>query len=235
MRVLAVGAHPDDVEFYCSGTLLACKARGDEVVVCCLANGDKGGFDMTCEELAAVREAEAQAAAKLMGAELICCGIPDGDLRECDEQRAVVIDAIRLARPDMIITHSPEDYHPDHCNASALVFSASFLATCPNVRGTRELPAAPTVPPLFYMDTPQGMGFQPTEYVDITPYWEQKVQIINCHKSQVQWIMEHDNLDLVEMGRVTAQFRGGQCGVRYAEGFRQLCQWPRMRAERVLP
>ena len=235
MRVIAVGAHPDDIEMYCSGALLACKARGDEVSICCMTNGDKGAYDMTCEELAAIRQKEAQAAAEIIGAELMFLGLPDGELFVCEQHRAPLIDAIRLARPDMIITHNPEDYHPDHANTSELVFTASFLASAPNVPGTQPLPGHGLVPPVFYMDTPIGMGFLPTEYVDITEHWEAKQEIILCHQSQVEWIREHDNLDLVDMAMVMARFRGAQCGAQYAEGYRQLEQWPRMTTCRMLP
>ncbi len=235
MRVLAIGAHPDDVEMYCSGALLACKARGDDVFICCVTNGDKGAYGMTSEELAAIRRKEAQAAADIIGAEMIFCGLPDGELFVCDEHRRPIIDAVRKAAPDFIITHSPNDYHPDHCNTSELVFSASFLAGAPNVPGAECIESCPGVPAVFYMDTPTGMAFLPTEYVDITPHWDTKRRIIECHESQVQWIKEHDNLDMVEMGQVMARFRGVQSGVQYAEGYRQLEQWPRMRAERLLP
>ena len=236
MRILAIGAHPDDVEFYCSGTLLACKERGDELVMACVTNGDKGAMDMTCEELAEIRKRETTAAAQIVGAELLFLGLPDGELFVCPEHRAVVIDAIRQARPDIIITHDPNDYHPDHRNTSELVFSASFLASAPNVAGSRsDLPAHPAVPPVFYMDTAMGMGFLPTEYVDITPHIDEKREIILCHQSQVQWVKEHDDVDLLRLAEVMAEFRGMQCGVQYAEAFRQLDQWPRMRAERLLP
>lgn len=235
MRVMAVGAHPDDVEMYCSGTLLACRARGDDLFVCCMTNGDKGAYEMTCEELAAIRRREAGNAAAIIGAELMFLNLPDGELFVDEACRAPLIDAVRQARPDIIITHNPEDYHPDHCNTSALVFSASFLAGAPNVKGQRDLPGHDRVPSVFYMDTPTGTGFQPTEYVDITPHWETKVRVIECHASQVQWIREHDGLDIVNVARVMAEFRGMQSGVRYAEGFRQLTQWPRMTTRRLLP
>jgi hypothetical protein len=62
-----------------------------------------------------------------------------------------------------------------------------------------------------------------------------KREVMACHQSQVQWLREHDGLDLLRFGELTAEFRGMQCGVRYAEGFRQLEQWPRVKAERVLP
>ena len=235
MRVLAVGAHPDDIEMYCSGTLLACKARGDDVFVACVMNGDKGAVNVTCEELAEIRRGEATAAAELIGAELLFLGLPDGELFVCPAHRAVLMDAVRHARPDFIITHDPDDYHPDHCATSELVFSASFMATCPNAAGARDLPATAIVPPIFHMDTPVGVGFSPTEYVDITPHMERKREVVACHASQVEWIREHDGLDLLDMARVMGEFRGAQCGVRFAEGFRQLVHWSRMTTRRLLP
>jgi hypothetical protein len=64
---------------------------------------------------------------------------------------------------------------------------------------------------------------------------ETKRRIIECHESQVQWLREHDDCDMPHIADVMAQFRGMQCGVRYAEGFRKLDQWPRIRAQRLLP
>lgn len=236
MRIMAIGAHPDDIEMYCSGTLCAYRARGDEVVMACVTNGDKGAVNMTTEELARIRERETSASAEILGAELMFLGLPDGELFVCPEHRAVLIDAIRQARPDVIITHNPDDYLSDHRTTSELVFSAGFFASTPNVRGLRDdLPAYPAVPPVYYMDTPMGVGFSPTDYVDITPHMEAKRRIIECHESQVQWLREHDNCDMPHIADIMAQFRGMQCGVQYAEGFRKLDQWPRIRAQRLLP
>ena len=71
------------------------------------------------------------------------------------------------------------------------------------------------------MDTPTGIGFSPTEYVDITRFMDQKREIIRCHASQLEWVKEHDGMDLLWAAEVMAEFRGMQCGVEYAEGFRR--------------
>lgn len=202
----------------------------------CVTNGDKGAVNMTTQELSEIRKRETSASAELLGAELMFLGLPDGELFVCPEHRAVLIDAIRIAKPDMIITHNPEDYHADHRNTSELVFSAGFFCSTPNLRGIRDdLPAHPAVPPVYYMDTPMGVGFSPIDYVDITPHMQLKREIIGCHQSQVQWLREHDNCDLLRIADVMAEFRGLQCGVQYAEGFRKLDQWPRLTSARLLP
>jgi LmbE family N-acetylglucosaminyl deacetylase len=122
MRVLAVGAHPDDLEISCGGTLVRYLRRGDEVVMAHAANGDKGSYVHTAEETAIIRDAEARRAAEIAGASYVALGLVDGDIIASDrEQRALVVDLVRQARPDLIITHQPDDYHSDHNDLSKLV------------------------------------------------------------------------------------------------------------------
>ena len=124
MRVLAVGAHPDDLEILCAGTLARYKQAGHEVIMAHACNGDCGHFVIPPEELARQRAAEARAAAEILGAEVLTIpDMGDGDLRGDDvKARMAMVDIIRMARPDVIITHGPEDYMPDHVAVSELVF-----------------------------------------------------------------------------------------------------------------
>jgi len=233
MNVIAIGAHPDDIESYCSGTMAKYAARGDNVFFCVVANGDKGGYGVSAEELAKIRAEEAKNAAKVIGATLIHIGLPDLGIRICDEHLNLVVDAIREAKADLIITHPPDDYMMDHRNTSELVYQASFIVGIPNWE--TNVPYYKGTPPVYYMDPPSGVGFIPTEYVDITDVWDKKIEMLRCHKSQVDWLREHDNMDIVDNVTVMARFRGEQCGVRYAEGFRQMALWPRMQTKRLLP
>jgi LmbE family N-acetylglucosaminyl deacetylase len=236
MRVLAVGAHPDDLEILCAGTLARYRQAGHDVVMAHLCNGDCGHFVIPSEELSAMRAGEAAKAAEVIGAELLSLGIGDCDLRADDLQaRQGVVDLIREARPDVIITHTPDDYMPDHVATSELVFFASFAASLPHWRTGKDIPAHVAVPPIYYMDTLAGTGFIPEEYVDITPVFEKKLEMLKCHQSQVTWLQEHDGIDLEDFVTVMARARGLQCGVRYAEGFRQLRRWPRIVPRRLLP
>jgi N-acetylglucosamine malate deacetylase 1 len=233
MRVLAVGAHPDDLEFWCGGTLALYAARGDQVVMCVCTNGNKGSYDTPPAELAATRLAEARASAELLGAECILLGLPDGGVLHTEEQRALLADAVRQAAPDVILTHPPNDYMSDHVNTSLNVWDASFWATVPLFPTRHD--AIGRLPALYYADAVMGVESNPTDYVDVTDVWDTKVKMLLCHESQRRWLAEHDNIDYVDTMSVVARFRGIQCGVRYAEAFRAERAWPRLRPARLLP
>lgn len=233
MRVLAIGAHPDDIEILCGGTLARCKARGDAVVMGVVTDGSAGHMVIPPDELAQVRRRETQAAADLLGAELIWLGLRDQYVYDTEEQRLKVAEMIRQARPDIIITHTPDDYHPDHVNVAKLVFDASFLATLPNIRTAS--PAHPVVAPIYHMDSLGGVRFQPEEFVDVTEQWELKRRLLACHESQIRWLKDHDNVDVFDFMETVGRYRGLQSNVRYAEAFRRLAVWPRMGTTRHLP
>ena len=92
-----------------------------------------------------------------------------------------------------------------------------------------------SVVPVFYMDNLAGMNFNPTEYVDISDEIELKIQMLECHESQLKWMRDHDNIDFAEFIRTCSKFRGLQCGVDYAEAFTQEYVWPKVVAKRLLP
>ena len=143
------------------------------------------------------------------------------------------MDAIRKAKPDLILTHPPEDYMPDHTVTSQLVFDASFEASLPQL--TSEHAFHPKVPPIYYMDTVAGVDFQPDDYVDITEHFVTKKAMLACHRSQLQWIRDHDHVDFMDFMETQSKFRGYQSGAGYAEAFRVARRWPRMTTERMLP
>ena len=133
MNILAIGCHPDDVEIACSGTLAKCVKRGDKVIVCHVSNGNLGHVIIPPDELAVIRKNEAKKAGSLAGIEVICADFEDLNIYDNNkEARERIIDVIRYANPDVIITHNPDDYMPDHTAVSRLVFDASFAATLPN-------------------------------------------------------------------------------------------------------
>ena len=232
MNVLAIGCHPDDIEISCCGTLAKCVKRGDKVTVCHVANGNMGHEIIPPDKLREIRANEAKRAGALAGIEVISLDIGDLLPNGCDiAQRDKVMQLIREVQPDFIITHSPTDYMPDHLAVSKLVFDASFAASVPQY-GT-GIKAA--VVPIFYMDNLAGMNFNPTEYVDITEEIDLKIDMLECHESQLKWMRDHDNIDFAEFVRVCSRFRGLQCGVGYAEGFTQELVWPKVVSRRLLP
>lgn len=234
MRVLAVGAHPDDLEQLCGGTLARFVRNGHQVTMCHAALGDRGSYVHTSAEIAEIRRLEADRAAAIIGAEAATLGLSDGLVNAADQtQRDLAVDLIRKWRPDVIITHAPNDYMADHNEISRMMLDASHIATLPLLETAH--PAHDVVAPVIYMDTLAGVGFAPAEYVDITEVLEQKLEALRCHASQLEWLLAHDDVDVVEQTRVAAAFRGFQSGVRYAEGFVPCLTWLRVKTVRILP
>jgi len=234
VRVLAVGAHPDDLEILCGGTLARFVQEGHEVAMCHATRGDRGSFVHSSEEIVRIRGAEARRAAVICGAEYATLGFTDGEVNAADlSQQRAVVDLVRDARPDLILTHSPGDYMGDHNEIARLVFECSFYATLPLYETDR--PHHSSVTPIYHIETIMGLGFQPTEFVDITATIETKVAMLEAHESQLTWLRDHDGVDIVEQMRTTSRFRGQQCGVAYAEGFVPCLTWLRATTRRLLP
>ena len=233
MKVIAITAHPDDAEVHCAGTLLRCRERGDRVEIFIATNGDKGFSDMEESRRKTIRLQEARAAGEYGGMPVTWMGFSDGEVDTGLLAREKIQDCIRRADPDVILTHAPFDYHPDHVAVSQLVVSACFTATVP-LCASKE-PAIERIPQIYYIDTYSGIGFIPTVYVDISSVMEKKLGMTRCHKSQIEWLQTHDHLDVLHMMEVIAQYRGYQCGVPYAEGFIQHKAGLYLSAQRLLP
>jgi len=235
MKVLAIGCHPDDLEIGCGGTLALYAEQGHDVFMCHVANGDMGHAVIQAVELARIRTTEAEASGKILGAEKVFnIDVPDLFVNSHDEEQVrKVVEVIRIVRPDVIITHSPDDYMRDHCETSKLVFNASFSSSIPHY--LTESGQWQTIAPVYYMDTLAGVGFLPEEYTDITETLEIKLAALEKHESQLKWMRDHDGIDFLDFVRTVSKFRGLQCGVKYAEGFRLCKSWPRFSVKRLLP
>ena len=223
MRILAVGCHPDDLEINCFGTLHKYAKAGHEVYVCGVANGNLGHQVIKPDELAKIRFKEAKNAAETIGAkEYINLGANDCYISRYDRELTdKVVDVIRKVRPDVLITHCPDDYHMDHDETSALVINAAFLATLPHY--LTKVEGFVDSMQIFYMMRDTINNFLVTDYVDITEEIEVKLKAIACHKSQVEWLKDHDKIDLLDTCRSQDRTFGRQCAVMYAEGFR-ICE-----------
>ncbi|MBP1988617.1 PIG-L deacetylase family protein [Paenibacillus eucommiae] len=231
MNILAIGAHPDDIEISCAGTLAKLVQAGHNVVICHVSDGDKGHYEVPAEELIRIRKQEAQQSGAIIGCKVISLGMRDGKiLADNEENRTRFIDLICLVQPDMVITHAPNDYMPDHVAVNRLVFDTTFLATLPEA--SKHHPIASKVPSLFYMDNLSGIDFQPTMYVDITDTFPTKAEMLKQHESQLVWLKEHDNVDVLDLMETLSKFRGVQAGCKYAEGFIQHMAWTRPNAVR---
>lgn len=242
MNVLAIGCHPDDLEIACAGTLARYVQQGDKVFMCHVANGNLGHAIIMPDELKKIRREEAKKAAQVIGAESFTIDLDDQSVEACSpESIAKLTELIRYTKPDVIITHNEDDYMRDHTQTNQLALTASFGATVPHFKGSLvqgvecASQAHGKVVPIFYMDTLAGVGFIPTEYVDITDTIETKLESLACHESQIKWMLEHDKIDFLDFVRTCSKYRGLQCSVPYAEGFRQYAGWPRFTTKRLLP
>jgi LmbE family N-acetylglucosaminyl deacetylase len=235
MNVLAVTAHPDDVEILCAGTLARYAQRGDTIYLAVFTSGNMGDLHIPPPELARIRKAESEAAASILGARLLWPGVTDEMVFPNEEQRHLMIDLLRQSDPDVIFTHCTNDYHPDHRYVSQLVFDSYFQKGLPHLPGQKVVACRFAQAQVYYMDNLGGIGFEPVEYVDITEVLDTKLRMLECHQSQVKALKELAGTDVLEMVRTQARFRGFAAGCPYAEGFRRLEAYQRGLARRILP
>lgn len=235
MNVVAVGAHPDDVEVVLGGTLLRYGAEGKHrLTVLVVSNGARGvSATVGPREIVAVRDGEAKAAASLLGAEYVNLGFPDGELADTRECRSAITDVLRAADAEVVFGPPADDYNPDHVAVSSAVTAACLWASAPGWDGsTKALARTPT---LYYTETIGGFGEQPTLFIDISPVIDRKLELLRVHRSQARLGEEHFGSDLVDIATRTSSFRGLQAGVRHAEGVRPALSWPRVQAGVGLP
>ncbi|MEU0936407.1 PIG-L family deacetylase [Embleya sp. NPDC005971] len=220
MRILALGAHPDDIELLCAGTLAHYRARGAHVTIAILTNGAPGAPTTPAAPtpIARTRAREAREAASVLGADRIMLGLPDGFLYDTPETRLLVVDVLRRTRPDVLFAHHPDDYHPDHRAAGALASAARLSAREPGIETGHA--ALDTVPALFRMDTLTGANAgTPDLWVDITATMPTKEAMVSRHVSQNDRRRRRGGHDFVDLARRQAALRGREVGVAYAEAF----------------
>ena len=235
LNVLAVAAHPDDIEILCAGTLARYAAAGHRVTMAVFTSGNMGDAVIKPLELARLRKAETEASAAIIGAKLIWPAIDDEHVFPDQAQRRVMIDLLREADPDVIFTHSPTDYHPDHRYVSQLVFDSYFQKGLPHIPDLSRPPCRFGHAQVYYMDNLGGIGFLPTEYVDISVVFETKRRMLDCHQSQVVAMRDLAKTDLLGMMEVQARFRGFGAGCAHAEAFTRLDAYQRGLTHRILP
>ena len=228
----AIAAHPDDIEFVMAGTLLLLGAAGWELHYMNLSTGNLGSTTMAPARTARVRRREAQAAAKQLGAAWhapIC-----NDMAIFYEDRALrrLCGVIRKVAPDVILTHSPQDYMEDHMNTCRLAVSAAFVRSMP---GYRTAPARQPIekPVTIYHASPHGArdGLRrlvpPGAFVNTTSVQDRKRAALECHVSQRDFLDTTQGMssyvktmdDLSRMlGRMSGRFR-------HAEGWRRHLHW----------
>ncbi len=217
MNILAVAAHPDDVEYGCGGTLLKYKKQGHSIFIAYTTSGNTGSNTMNDPfVIATTREAEAMRAAEIYDARVRFLRNNDERLPDTDETRSQVLDAMRWANPDVIFTHSSTDESPDHATTSKLV--RSMMLSLPGRNQRAQLPPITKKPTLFLWETDNGVDYLPTIYVDISEELEDKLKALACFDSQEDW-MDVFGADLGGDVRIMAEMRGMQYGCKYAECF----------------
>ncbi len=189
LRVLAFGAHPVDCDLKVGGMAIMYARRGHQVKFVSVTNGDTGHLTMGGGPLARRRYAEAQQAAKVAGIEYEVLDIHNGQLMPTLENRWWLVRIIRDFRPDLVITHRPNDYHPDHRYTAQLVHDATYTVTIPNVEAlTPHLtynPVAAYVSDRFQRPYP----FSPAVAVGIDEALEAKLDMVHCYESEIyEWL-----------------------------------------------
>lgn len=241
-RILAIHAHPDDVEFQCAGTLALLKQKGCHVTIMTMTPGDCGSAELAAEEIAQIRREEALKAANMLGADYDCLEFRDLSICFDNESRRRVTEAIRKSKPDIVLTAPPVDYMPDHEVTSLLVRDACFNAPIPNyeTKDAAEAPPIRRIPHLYYVDPIEGTDWfgqriEPQFIVDISRTFELKQQMLACHDSQRSWLLKQHGIDeYLDSCERWSFKRGDEAGVRYGEAFRQHCGHPYPTDNRLL-
>ncbi|ELY92347.1 MULTISPECIES: PIG-L deacetylase family protein [Natrialba] len=221
MKLLAIVAHPDDADIFCGGTLAKHADRGDSVTIAHMTKGEYGGFETTEADIAATREAEARRSGEHLGAsDVTFLGFPDGRIEYSLENRLSIVETIRAADPDLILTHYRDDMHPDHRITARLVTDAYYMASLPLVESDFE----PCDPDNVYFFGKPTSSFEPTVHIDISGYEDRKAAAIGEHESQVAFLEEHGGIDaefdnLIDGVAAEDATRGKRTGVASAEGY----------------
>ena len=212
MHILALLAHPDDVECNCAGTLLKYKQAGHKIFIALTTSGNTGSNEIESrEEIQNIREAEQLEAAKTLDAQVRFMRFEDESLFDTPETREAVLTAIRWADPDVIFTHHPGDYSTDHNMTSKLVTEV-LSGAGDDLQSAKPLPERKK-PQVFFCNGT-------TALVDITEQIDTKIEMLRKHKSQAGWMatfLPED--DFVEQIKAIDHMKGMWGSYRYAEGF----------------
>ena len=212
MKILALGAHPDDIEIFMYGLVSVYKKEGNQVHTMVATDGARGGLPGG-ELLAKKRKKESIAGLKKISTPIFL-NIPDGKLGEEPKHQKIIQENIFKIMPDLVITHSKYDYHADHRSLSLLTSNAVSHYI-----------------PILYCDTLMGVNFTPNYYVDITDYCELKKQAILKHKSQ-------NPQRFVNLFKLMNSYRAAQCNApngRYAEAYNFIPSFPFSDIRDLLP
>jgi len=202
-RLLVIGAHPDDCEYTCGGTAALWSAAGHVIKFVSVTDGRSGHHQVEPEVLVSIRAQEAVEAAKVLGVESEILRFPDGSLQPGLELRDEIIRIVREFRADIVITHRPNDYHPDHRYTSQAVQDSAFMVTVPHV--CPEVEALKRNPVIFYLADrfQKPCPFSADAIVPIDAVMETKIDSLACHASQVyEWLPHVDGREAAPLDPV---------------------------------
>jgi LmbE family N-acetylglucosaminyl deacetylase len=195
LRLLILGAHPDDAEFHAGGLAAIYRRLGHTVKMVSVTNGDAGHYEISGSTLAARRKEEAAAAARVIGATSEVWDHHDGRLEPTLDLRWQVVRELRTFAPDLVLTHRTNDYHPDHRAVGHVVRDASYLVTVPTLVPEapilRKDPVVAFMPDRFTRPTP----LKGDVVIDVTGEIDATVDMLACHRSQVfEWLPYNQNI-----------------------------------------
>lgn len=197
-----IGAHPDDCEIKAGGTAAKWVKAGFRVTMVSVTNGDAGHYTMSGGELARRRKLECKESAKRGGTGSIVLDNHDGELSPLLSVRKEIVRIIREQKAEIVVTHRPNDYHPDHRYTSQLVQDSAYMVTVPNFAPT--VPALRQNPVYFYFmdDFEKPTPFRPDVAVDVDDVMNVKFDMLDAMESQMyEWLPWHDGyLDDVPEG-----------------------------------
>ena len=225
---IAIGAHPDDIEFYMAGTLLMLKQAGCEIHYLNLASGNCGSTEYNALMLRSIRNTEGRAAARILGAHFHPSLTSDLEILYGLELLRALAAVIREVKPGIVLTHSPQDYMEDHTNTARLAVSAAFTRGMPNFKTAPPRPTA-EYDVTVYHALPHGLCDQlrrriiPGAFVNTTAVHQTQLEALAAHKSQQNWLDVSQGLNSyllamedmsLAVGRLSKKFK-------HAEGWRR--------------
>lgn len=221
LDILAFGAHPDDIELGCAGTLLVEKRNGKKVGIIDLTQGELG-----TRGSAAIRKEEAAAAGKILQIDVReNLKLADGFFKNDEAHQMEVIRVIRKYQPEIVICNAPEDRHPDHGRSAQLVEDAIFLSGLRKIETINDGELQPVWRPAFLFNYIQDRYLHPNFVIDISDVMEQKIASIKAYGTQFNnpdldepqtYISNPDFLDSIIY---RAKMFGKMIGVKYGEGY----------------
>ncbi|MGC9349300.1 MAG: PIG-L deacetylase family protein [Anaerolineae bacterium] len=227
-RAFAVAAHPDDVEFLMSGTLMLLGRAGYELHIMTVANGSCGTTELSPEEIVRVRREEAQAAANSIGATYHEGLVNDLEIFYERSLLARVAAVMREVAPEILLVQSPSDYMEDHQNAARLAVTAAFARGMPNFRTDPPLPPVDQDVTVYHAQPhgnrdPLRRLVRPEIYVDISDLMFEKRAMLAHHKSQKLWLDRTQGMDsyLDAMADICREIGDLSGRFAYAEGWRR--------------